>query len=82
MDNEKEEMKKSEVLNLKLGLATLLVIAGLVLIFMGFWVDPVGVISGSVLTAFGEALSFAGAIFGIDTHYKYKIAIDKNDLDS
>lgn len=47
-------------------------LAGLVLLFSGFWVNPTGVIHPSVLTAFGEALTFVGAIWGIDFHYKWK----------
>ena len=33
---------------------------------------PSGEIHNSVLVAFGEILTFAGALFGIDYHYKYK----------
>lgn len=40
------------------------------LIMMGFWVYPLGVIHNSILIAFGEMLTFAGAVFGIDYHYK------------
>ena len=35
-----------------------------------------GVIDASVLTAFGEILTFAGALFGIDAKYKQKIIAD------
>jgi len=45
--------------------------AGLILIFSGFWVAPTGEIHNSVLVAFGEISTFAGALFGVD--YSYKI---------
>jgi hypothetical protein len=32
-----------------------------------------------VLTAFGEILTFVGALFGIDYHYKYKSSIHHED---
>ena len=54
-------------------LATLLVMFGVILITMGFFAPPVGIIDASVLTAFGEILTFAGALFGIDAKYKSKL---------
>lgn len=40
------------------------------LLIAGFIVAPTGVIHSSVLVAFGETMTFAGALFGID--YKYR----------
>ena len=60
-------------LNLQLVVAILLVIVGCGLLIAGFVVAPLGVIDGSVLTAFGESCTFAGALFGIDYTYRYKI---------
>ena len=54
-------------------LATLLVMFGVILITGGFFAPPTGVIDASVLTAFGEILTFAGALFGIDAKYKSKL---------
>lgn len=45
-------------------------IVGAGLLVAGFVVATTGVIDSSVLVAFGEILTFAGALFGID--YKYK----------
>lgn len=56
--------------------ACVLVALGVGLLIAGFCVPPLGVINGSVLTAFGEISTFAGALFGVDYHYKYKM-IDK-----
>lgn len=57
---------------LQLGCATLIVLGGLVLIFAGLFIDPKGVIDTSVLVAYGESLTFAGSLLGIDYHYRYK----------
>ncbi len=67
-------MKKEEK---QLIVACLLVVLGTGLLIAGFLVEPVGIIDNSVLVAFGEIATFAGSLFGIDYHYKYKI---KNDL--
>ena len=65
-------MKK---LTVQLAVAVFLTVSGMVLIFSGFWVSPRGEIHNSVLVAFGEVSTFAGAIFGVD--YRYQIRIFK-----
>ena len=50
-----------------------LVMAGLTLVFCGFWGAPSGEIDNIVLVAFGEICTFAGALFGVDYSYKLKI---------
>ena len=67
-------MKKEET---QLIVACLLVVLGAGLLIAGFIVPPVGIIDSSVLIAFGEIATFAGSLFGIDYHYKYKITKDK-----
>lgn len=52
--------------------AIVLIMVGCGLLIAGFIVPPPGEIHNSVLIAFGEILTFAGALFGIDYHYKYK----------
>ena len=52
-------------------LALLLVCLGVFRITAAFFVPPMGVIDPTVLTAFGEILTFAGAVIGID--YKHRI---------
>lgn len=52
--------------------AFILIIVGCGLLIAGFIVNPLGVIDPSVLTAFGETSTFAGAIFGIEYTYKYR----------
>lgn len=57
-------------------------IVGVGLCITGFLVPPTGVISGSVLTATGEFLSFFGAVFGIGEFTKIQLAkIDKETKD-
>ena len=52
--------------------AIFLITVGCGLLIAGFMLPPSGEIHNSVLVAFGEILTFAGALFGIDYHYKYK----------
>lgn len=52
--------------------AILMIVVGCGLLIAGFIVPPLGVIDSSVLIAFGEILTFVGALFGIDYHYKSK----------
>jgi hypothetical protein len=59
-------------LTLQLICAVAMVVIGSSLLIAGFIVPPLGVIDGSVLIAFGEILTFVGALFGIDYHYKSK----------
>ena len=66
-------MSTNTKLTLQLLTAILLVVVGCGLLIAGFIVAPLGIIHSSVLTAFGEACSFGGALFGIDYTYKYKM---------
>lgn len=59
-------------LTVQLVMAILLVMSGIVLLFSGFWIAPKGEIHNSVLVAFGETCTFAGALFGVDYSYKIK----------
>lgn len=54
---------------LQLAVAVGLVTVGCVLLGCAFIAPPKGEIHPSVLVAFGEILTFAGALFGIDYHY-------------
>ena len=65
-------MTESGKLNVQLIAAMLLVIVGCGLLIAGFVVAPLGIIDNSVLVAFGETCTFAGALFGVDYHYKQK----------
>ena len=60
-------------LTIQLLSAVLMIIIGCALLIAGFVVPPLGVIDSSVLIAFGEILTFVGALFGIDYHYKEKM---------
>ncbi len=55
---------------LQLIIAGGLCLAGTVLLGVSFATPPEGQIDSSVLVAFGEMLTFAGAIFGIDYTYR------------
>ena len=57
---------------LQLITATVLSIGGLVLLFCGVYIDPQGEIHETLLVAYGEAATFAGALFGIDYTYRFR----------
>jgi hypothetical protein len=53
-------------------LAVSLCVFGGILLMAGFICPPMGEIHHSVLIAFGEILTFAGSLIGIDYHYRYR----------
>lgn len=63
----------------QLWVAMALTMAGVVLLFLGFWCNPTGEIHNSVLVAFGEVSTFAGALFGVDYSYKFRYGQEEND---
>jgi len=67
-------MNKNSRLNLQLLSAVALILLGSALLIAGFAVPPLGIIDNSVLIAFGEICTFAGALFGVDYKYKYKMS--------
>ena len=58
--------------NLQLCAAVGMTVVGTGLLLGAFITPPGGEIHSSVLVAFGEILTFAGALFGIDYKYKNK----------
>jgi len=68
-------MKKDQTktrLNVQLALGVILVLTGITLLFLGFYAHPIGDITNSVLVAYGEVSTFAGALIGVDYSYKFK----------
>ena len=57
--------------HVQLVLAVSMASFGAMLILLAFFVPPLGVIDASVLTAFGELLTFSGAIIGVDFRYRH-----------
>lgn len=54
-------------------LGVVITIAGISLLFLGTFMPPSGEIHPTLLVAFGEVATFAGALVGVDYHYKYRI---------
>lgn len=50
-----------------------LTVAGVVMLFIAMFLDPKGEIHGSVLGAFGEIATLAGALMGMDAYTSFKI---------
>lgn len=64
----------------KLSLAVVLCIFGCLMLIFGFFAPPVGEIHNSVLVAFGEVSTFAGAILGLNYVYSTKMKQIEIDL--
>lgn len=58
--------------NIQLITAAILSFGGLILLFCGVFIDPEGQIHESLLVAFGEVATFAGALMGVDYVYRNK----------
>lgn len=74
-----KQNRQNRKLTIQLILAVSMAIFGCVMIVAAFLVPPTGEIHPSVLTAFGEILTFAGAILGIDYNYKSKAQKTQSD---
>ncbi len=55
---------------LQVYLAVLMSCLGMLLLFLGLYLPPRGEIASSILVAYGEVMTFAGALLGIDYHYR------------
>lgn len=58
----------------------IVLICGVGLLFTGLFLQPVGVIHYTVLTATGMLLSFVGAVWNIDLKYDFKTKELKKEL--
>ena len=54
----------------QLMIAIIATLFGLTLVGLALFLPPCGVIDPTVLTAYGETLTFVGALIGIDYHYR------------
>lgn len=66
---------------IKLWLAVGLCVFGCILLIAGFIVNPLGVISQSVLIAVGEIFTFSGTILGINYAYQSKVKYLEMELE-
>lgn len=74
----KKQVMMKKRLSVQLWVAVFLTVAGVVLLFCGFFVAPLGEIDNSVLVAYGETSTFAGALFGVDYTYRFKRYLNDN----
>ena len=64
--------------NIQLLTAFILAFGGLIMLFCGVYISPLGEIHESLLVAFGEIATFSGALMGIDYTYKNKYRHDNH----
>ncbi len=57
-------------ISVQLCTAVFMTVVGAGLLIAGFCVHPPGEIHSSVLVAFGEVMTFAGSLMGIDYRYR------------
>ena len=72
-------MNVEKKFKIQLWTSVILIIVGCGLLVAGFLVPPLGIIDHSVLVAFGEILTFSGALFGIDYTYRVKTNKKRDD---
>ena len=48
-------------------------VIGWFLVIAGFYADPVGEISGSVLAVLGEAMVYAASVFGVGMYFNHRL---------
>lgn len=51
----------------------ILILVGIILIFLGFYEEPTGELSGSLLAATGEVFTLGGSFCGLDAYVEYKV---------
>ena len=71
-------MNKSPENIAQLIIAAALTLAGIGLLYLGTLLAPQGEIHETILVAFAEVATFAGAIIGIDYRYKRKTTNDQS----
>lgn len=70
-----EKMSKNKMRDVIVWSAAIIAfIVGVFLTIAGFFVPPTGDISGTVLTALGEFLTFFGSVFGIGKYTDIQLA--------
>lgn len=67
-----KHLNNKQKMTIQLWLGVCLAIMGILLLWVSFFVPPMGIIHSSVLAAIGEVFTFSGALIGIDYTYKYK----------
>lgn len=60
------------------GTASLMIVSGVVLTFISFFLT--GDVTDGVLWYMAQALTYAGAIFGVSVYFRQKIGESKNEL--
>lgn len=72
-----KNLTKENKMTIQLLMAVAVCAVGCGLLIAGFIIDPTGEIHSSVNIAFGETMTFVGALLGIDYAYRWKEYKDK-----
>ena len=60
------------------GTASLMIVSGVVLTFLSFFMT--GDVADGVLWYMAQALTYAGAVFGVSVYFRQKIGESKNEI--
>ena len=63
---------------ISVAVATFLVISGVVLSFLAFFLSEEHVINDSVLWYFAQTLIYAGSVFGVKSYIDYRMSRDQH----
>ncbi|WAX09879.1 hypothetical protein BT681P2_00040 [Bacteroides phage BT681P2] len=66
-------MKRETKEDIQVWTAVGMLIAGVTMSFIGFFVEPLGIIHDSVLGFFAQCLIYAGSIFGVSIYVTGKV---------
>lgn len=74
-----QKMTRQAKMTAQFILGVVVVLAGILLLFMAFFAPPMGDINANILVAYGESLTFAGALIGVDYHYRYRYSDNEKE---
>lgn len=81
MKHLKEEFDKLSIKDLIMYLLAVgCMVAAIVAIFLGIYIDPRGEVHASILTYFGISSAFCGSLLGISSHYSSELAKFKSEI--
>ncbi len=79
MEAERRNMKENTKEWIQYSTAILMIVSGVVLAFLSFFLNDYDIADG-VLWYIAQALTYAGAIFGVSVYFKTKLGEAKNEI--
>lgn len=67
-----ERLQKNKKESIQFFASLLMLLAGVALVFISLFLQPVGIIHYTVISVFGMFLTFVGAVWQVDIKYEFK----------